>query len=632
MNLDALFGQLTVGLINGSFYALLSLGLAVIFGMLNIVNFAHGAQYMLGAYTSWMLLAYVGLGYWWSLLLAPIVTGLVGVLLERTLIRRVYDKDHLYGLLLTFGIALVIQGLARIQFGSAGLRYSIPEELTGIFDFGFMVLPIYRGWVIVFSLFACLVAWAVIEKTRLGSYLRAATENPVLVGSFGINVPVLITLTYGAGVALAALAGVLAAPIFSVSPNMGGDILNVVFAVVVIGGMGSIGGSVVTGLSLGVIEGLTKFVYPPAANIIIFIVMIGILIARPEGLFGKMGGARANALLARPDGERWWRELPKMGKRAVWALIIVAAVAAPFLVYPVVAMKILCFALFASAFNLLLGFGGLLSFGHAAYFGTAAYIAGYALKHWGLTPELAVLAAVISSSLLGFIFGMIAIQRQGVYFAMITLALGQLVYFACVQMRVTGGEDGLQGVPRNELLGLISLENDHVLYFILLAVVSAAMIFVYRIVHSPFGEVVKAIRENEDRAVSLGYRVNHFKVILFTLAAALTGLAGALKPIVFQVASLVDVGGGTSAEVVMMTLVGGIGTMFGPVAGAIVVTVMEYYLAPFGAWVTIIQGAIFVLCVMSFREGIVGAVGSVLGFTRRPLVREGAPGPKPSLS
>ena len=617
MNLDALFGQLTVGLINGSFYALLSLGLAVIFGMLNIVNFAHGAQYMLGAYISWMLLTYAGLDYWWSLLLAPILTGIFGVLLERILIRRLYDKDHLYGLLMTFGLALVIQGLARVQFGSAGLRYSIPDELTGIWDFGFMILPIYRGWVIVFSLAVCLVAWAVIEKTKLGSYLRAATENPILVGSFGINVPLLITLTYGGGVALAALAGVLAAPIFSVSPNMGIDILNVVFAVVVIGGMGSIGGSVVTGLALGVIEGLTKFAYPPAGNIVIFIVMIFVLIARPEGLFGKMGGSKAGSLLARPDGERWWRELPAMAKRISWGLLILAAIAAPFFVYPVFAMKILCFALFACAFNLLLGYGGLLSFGHAAYFGAAAYVAGYALKFWGLTPELALLVAVAFSTILGFVFGMIAIQRQGVYFAMITLALAQLVFFASVQLKATGGEDGLQGLPRNKLFGLISLENNLVLYFILLAVVAAAIIFIYRIVHSPFGQVIKAIRENEDRAVSLGYRVNQYKVALFTLSAALAGLAGGLKSIVFQVASLVDVGGGTSAEVVMMTLVGGIGTMFGPVIGAIVVTTMEYYLAPFGAWVTIIQGAVFVICVMSFREGIVGAIGSALGLYRR---------------
>jgi branched-chain amino acid transport system permease protein len=617
MTLDALLGQLTVGLINGSFYALLSLGLAIIFGMLNIVNFAHGAQYMLGAYIAWMLLNYLGLGYWWSLLLAPLLAGTFGIALERTLIRHLYDKAHLYGLLLTFGLAFIIQGLARVNFGSAGLRYDIPAEFFGIWDFGFMILPIYRGWVIAFSLAVCFLVWIAIEKTKLGSYLRAATENPVLVGAFGVNVPLLISLTYGGGVALAALAGVLAAPIFSVSPNMGVEIILVVFAVVVIGGMGSIGGAVITGLSLGLVEGLTKFLYPQAANIIIFVVMIVVLIARPEGLFGKMGGMKVDAHLERPDGERWWRELSTPSKRLFWYGLAIIAVVAPFFVYPIFAMKILCFALFACAYNLLLGYGGLLSFGHAAYFGSAAYVAGYLLKEWGLTPELAVLAATAFAALLGLAFGALAVRRLGVYFAMITLALSQLVYFICNQLKVTGGEDGLQDVPRNKLFGLIPLENNLLVYFIVLAVVSAAMFFVYRIVHSPFGQVVKAIRENEDRAVSLGYRVNHYKIMLFTLSAALSGLAGGLKSVAFQVVSLVDVAGTTSAEVVMMTLVGGIGTMFGPIIGALVVTSMEYYLAPFGAWVTIIQGMIFVVCVMSFREGIIGIIGSLKTAFRR---------------
>jgi branched-chain amino acid transport system permease protein len=617
MTLDSLFGQLTVGLINGSFYALLSLGLAIIFGMLNIVNFAHGAQYMLGAYISWMLLNYLGLDYWWSLLLAPLLAGAFGIALERTLIRHLYDKGHLYGLLLTFGLAFIIQGLARVNFGSAGLRYDIPAEFFGIWDFGFMILPIYRGWVIAFSLAVCFLVWVAIEKTKLGSYLRAATENPVLVGAFGVNVPLLITLTYGGGVALAALAGVLAAPIFSVSPNMGVEIILVVFAVVVIGGMGSIGGAVITGLSLGLVEALTKFLYPQAANVVIFVVMIVVLIARPEGLFGKMGGMKVDAHLERPDGERWWRELSAPTKRLFWYGLAIVAVVAPFFVYPIFAMKILCFALFASAYNLLLGYGGLLSFGHAAYFGSAAYVAGYLLKEWGLTPELAVLAATAFAALLGLAFGALAVRRLGVYFAMITLALSQLVYFISNQLEATGGEDGLQGVPRNKLFGLIPLENNLLVYFIVLAVVSAAIFFIYRIVHSPFGQVVKAIRENEDRAVSLGYRVNRYKIMLFTLSAALSGLAGGLKSVVFQVVSLVDVVVTTSAEVVMMTLVGGIGTMFGPIIGALVVTTMEYYLAPFGAWVTIIQGMIFVVCVMSFREGIIGIIGSLKTAFRR---------------
>ena len=621
MNINALLGQLTIGLINGSFYALLSLGLAVIFGMLNIVNFAHGALYMMGAYFSWILLTYFGLSYWWSLLIAPLLTGLIGVLLERLLIKRLYDKDHLYGLLLTFGLALIIQGLARIQFGSAGLRYNIPDELAGLWDFDFMILPYYRGWVIFFSIFVSIATWLIIEKTKIGSYLRSATENPILVSAFGINVPLLITITYSFGVGLAALAGVLAAPIFSVSPNMGVEILNVVFAVVVIGGMGSIGGSIITGITLGLIEGLTKYYYPPAANLIIFIVMIIVLIARPEGLFGKMGGSKAHTLLERPDGERWWAELSTVAKNVVWTLLILATILMPFIVYPVFAMKILCFALFACAFNLLIGFGGLLSFGHAAYFGSAAYIASYALKFWELNPEIAIIIGVLFSAVLGLCFGIIAIQRQGVYFSMITLALGQFIYFMCIQLNVTGGEDGLQAVPRNQLFGLFSLENNFVLYFIILFVTTFAMILIYRIIHSPFGHVIKAIRENEDRAISLGYDVNHYKIALFTLSATLSGLAGALKALVFQVTSLVDVGGGTSAEVVMMTLVGGIGTISGPVIGAIVVTMMEYYLSPFGAWVTIIQGSVFVICVMIFREGIIGIIGSIIEFYKKIRIK-----------
>jgi len=283
---QALFGQLLIGLINGSFYALLSLGLAVIFGLLNIINFTHGAQYMLGAFCAYFLLNKLGVGYWWSLLLAPLVVGAFGMLIERTMLKHLYKLDHLYGLLLTFGLALVIQGLFRHQFGSSGLPYPIPQELTGSRNLGFMFLPNYRAWVIVASLAMCLATWFVIEKTRLGAYLRAATENPALVQAFGINVPRMITLTYGFGVALAAFGGVMAAPIYQVSPQMGADLIIVVFAVVVIGGMGSIMGSILTGFGLGVIEGLTKVFYPEASNTVIFIIMVLVLLVRPAGLFG----------------------------------------------------------------------------------------------------------------------------------------------------------------------------------------------------------------------------------------------------------------------------------------------------------------------------------------------------------
>jgi branched-chain amino acid transport system permease protein len=282
-----LFGQLLLGLINGAFYALLSLGLAIIFGLLNIINFAHGALFMMGAFVAWMLLNYLGVGYWWALLLSPIIVGVFGLVLEKLFISKLYKLDHLYGLLLTFGLALIIEGVFRNQFGSSGMPYRIPDALQGATNLGFMFLPNYRGWVVVAALVMCLATWLVIEKTRLGATLRAATENAPLVQAFGVNVPRLITLTYAAGVGLAAFAGVLAAPIYSVNPNMGENFIIVVFAVVVIGGMGSILGSILTGFVLGIVEGLTKVFYPEASATVIFVIMVIVLLARPAGLFGK---------------------------------------------------------------------------------------------------------------------------------------------------------------------------------------------------------------------------------------------------------------------------------------------------------------------------------------------------------
>jgi branched-chain amino acid transport system permease protein len=282
-----LFGQLLLGLINGAFYALLSLGLAVIFGMLNIINFAHGALFMMGAFVAWMALNYLGIGYWWALIVAPLVIGAFGLLLERTIISRLYGLDPLYGLLLTFGLALVIEGLFRNQFGSSGLPYSIPALLQGATNLGFMFMPIYRGWVVVAALIMCIATWIIIEKTPLGATLRAATENAPLVQAFGVNVPRIVSLTYAGGVALAAFAGVLAAPIYSVNPNMGSNFIITVFAVVVIGGMGSILGSIISGFGLGVVEGLTKVFYPQASATVVFLVMVIVLLWRPAGLFGR---------------------------------------------------------------------------------------------------------------------------------------------------------------------------------------------------------------------------------------------------------------------------------------------------------------------------------------------------------
>jgi branched-chain amino acid transport system permease protein len=284
---QALFGQLLIGLINGSFYALLSLGLAVIFGMLNIINFTHGAQYMMGAFVAYLLLQYLGLNYWAALVIVPILVGATGIIIERLFLRHVRKLDHLYGLILTFGLALIIEGLFRNYYGSAGEPYQIPDALRGGHNLGFMFLPNYRAWVIAFSLVVCFGTWFAIERTRLGSYLRAATENPALVRAFGINVPRMVTLTYGFGVGLAALAGVMAAPIYNVSPQMGSDLIIVVFAVVVIGGMGSIMGAIITGFALGVAEGLTKVFYPEASDTVIFVIMVLVLLVRPAGLFGR---------------------------------------------------------------------------------------------------------------------------------------------------------------------------------------------------------------------------------------------------------------------------------------------------------------------------------------------------------
>ena len=285
--LQAMLGQLLLGLVNGSFYAILSLGLAVIFGLLNIINFSHGALYMMGAYCAYLLLELLGVGYWWSLLLGPLIVGVFGILIERLLLQWLYKLDHLYGLLLTFGLSLIIEGIYRERFGVSGQPYQVPDALRGATDVGFMILPNYRAWVVLASVLVCLATWFVIERTKLGAYLRAGTENPKLVQAFGVNVPLMITLTYGFGVALAAFAGVLAAPVIQINPLMGSNIIIIVFAVVVIGGMGSIMGSIVTGLGLGVIEGLTKVFYPEASATVVFVIMAIVLMVRPAGLFGR---------------------------------------------------------------------------------------------------------------------------------------------------------------------------------------------------------------------------------------------------------------------------------------------------------------------------------------------------------
>lgn len=618
-----LLGQLLVGLINGSFYAMMSLGVAIIFGMLRIGNFVHGAQYMLGAFGAWYLMhlpeLFPGLGlpalnYWWALILVPIGVAATGALTERLFIRRVYDLDHAYGLLLTVGLSMLIEGIFTVRYSAAGQQYDVPAQLQGAVNLGFMFLPYYRAWVIAVALVVCFGTWFLIERTKLGSYLRAATENPDLVRAFGINVPLMLMLTYAFGVGLAGFAGVMAAPIYQVSPQMGESIIITTFAVVVIGGMGSIFGAIVSGLAMGIIEGLTKVFYPQASTTVIFVVMAIVLLIRPAGLFGRetqahsvadVSSGRAGSILE--NGQLW------MGVLAVVGLIL------PFVLFPVFAMKILIMAIFAMGYNIVFGYGGLLAFGQAAFYGAASYVTAVLASSWGLPPELCLLCGVLVSGLLGVVFSWIAIRRQGLYFAMITLALAQIVYFYVLQAGWTHGEDGIQVGARGKLFGLLDLSNSYNMYFVTLAVFLAAFGMVYRIIHSPFGQTLKSIRENEQRSISLGYSTNNFKMIAFALSAVFAGIAGGMNAIVFQIASLSDVNFTTSADALLMTLIGGVGTLLGPIVGAAVVVSIETRLATLGSWVVVVQGAIFVLCVLFLRKGVVGTLEEFLSnrITRR---------------
>lgn len=614
--IQVISGQIVIGLINGSFYAVLSLGLAIIFGLLRVINFAHGAQYMLGAVAAWMLLQYAGIGYWPALICAPAIVGAIAYLIERLLLRRIYGMDHLFGLLLTFGLTLIIEGAGRYWLGVAGKPYAPPPELHGIWNLGYVIIPVYRGFVVAASLIACLLVWLLIEKTKIGSYLRAATENAPLVESFGVNVPRLMSLAYVLGAALAAFAGVLAAPIYQVSPLMGSQLIIVVFAVVVAGGMGSIAGSVITGLSFGVLEGLTKVFYPQASSVITFVLMAIVLIARPQGLFGRDSDS---ATTAGSIPKHRIRLHPSLATALMLSLAILLLVA-PYAVYPLFLVQILCFALFASAFNLLIGYAGLLSFGHAAFFGSAAYICAYALKALNWPVEFGILAGVMTAALLGLVIGSLAVRRQGIYFAMITLALSQVVYFVLLQAPFAGGEDGIQDVPQGRLFGFIDLTQPTMLYYAALVIVGLAMALLWRIIHSPFGEVLAAIRENEARATSLGYIASRYKLAAFVMSAALAGLAGSLFVISVQIASLSNVTWQTSGEVILMTLLGGMGTFFGPAAGAAIVFTVDHYMASSPIPAPVVTGLLFIGCVLAFRRGVVGEAGSLLtrAFDRTP--------------
>jgi branched-chain amino acid transport system permease protein len=586
--IQALFGQLLLGLVNGSFYAMLSLGLAVIFGLLNVINFAHGALYMLGAFVAWMGLSYFGLNYWVMLILAPLIVGLFGIIIEKLLLKHLYKLDHLYGLLLTFGLTLLIEGLFRSFYGVSGQPYPTPDALRGATNLGFMILPNYRGWVVAASVIVCLATWFVIERTRLGALLRAGTENPKLVEAFGVNVPRMITLTYG------------------VQPHH----------------------RRVRGRRdrrHGVHHGRHRHRAGPGRH------------RRPDqGVLARSlqhGRLHHHGHCSVDSPGRAVRKREMNRQFLGYAALAIVVAILPFVgVYPIFAMKVMCYALFACAFNLLLGFTGLLSFGHAAFLGSAAYAAGHAMKVWGFPTEIGLLFGVAVAALLGLAMGAIAIRRSGIYFAMITLALAQMVFFFFLQAKFTGGEDGLQSVPRGTLLGLVDLSKDLNLYYVVMGVFALGFFIIWRTVHSPFGQVLQALRENEPRAISLGYDVDRFKLLAFVLSAAIAGLAGATKTLVFVSATLSDATWQMSGLVILMTLIGGLGTLTGPILGAFIVVLLENKVGDFGQamasltgvdWflrlgesVTIVIGLIFVICVLAFRRGIVGEIGAFVNRRR----------------
>lgn len=604
VSIPVLVGQVFIGLINGGFYALLSLGLALVFGLLRIVNFAHGAMYMLGAFVAWMLLNYFGIGYWAALVIAPPIVGLFGIVLERFLIRRIYNLHHIYGLLLTFGMVLIIEGAFTQNYGTAGQPYAIPDALRGGVEFWQIYMPNYRIWVLVASLLGCGACWYVVEKTKIGSYLRAGTENPDQVRAFGFNVPRMIMLTFGAGCALAAFGGVLAAPVYQVSPIMGSSIIIIVFAVVVIGGMGSIKGAVASGFMLGFLEGLAKAIVPELSGVVFFLVMILVLMFKPAGLFGSKEGTYVGDVPLAPREGAFDK-----GSKFIGQALLALALIVPFLdIYTGFFMKAMTFALFASAYNLSLGYGAVFSFGHAGFFGAGVYAAAYALKFWGFTPELAILLGGAVGALLGLGYGFIALRRQGFYFAMVTMGLAQMIFYFIEHSPYFGGEDGLRGIPSGLLFGLFDMNNTMVLYFFVFAVTLLGLGVIHRVIHSPLGNVMKAVRENQPRAVSLGYSPERTKMIALTISATLSGVAGSMKVLFLPIASLSDVHWSMSGEPILMSLVGGIGTFLGPVIGATTMVMIEGYLAELGAWYKVVQGGIFIVCILAFRRGIVGVL------------------------
>jgi branched-chain amino acid transport system permease protein len=596
--------QIFNGLVNGGFIALMSLGLSIVFGMMRVVNFAHGALYMLGAFVAFIGGSYFGISLWFALVLAWLLVGGLGVVLERLLLSRLYRLDPAYNLLLTFGLTLIIEDLMRSFFSTTGGQFLVPPLLSGAFDLGFTFYPKYRLFVLVLSVLLCLGVWIVLERTRVGALVRAATERPNLLKCFGGNVPRLISGTFFCAAGLAGLAGALAAPIRSISPFMGQEMISVTFAVVVAGGMGSIAGSVVMGFVVGVFSALAAIWYPPIATAIIYITMLVVLVIRPGGIFHGVDISHF-PLHYTPITERARRVFLSPGLACA---VLAVGLILPWLVYPVVATDIILWGLCALGFDLLFAFAGLLSFGQAAYWGTAAYVTGVLVSKFGLPGWSGFLLGVVASTTLGIVFGFIIAQKKGIYFSMITFAFAQIVYFVVNQFpKYTGGEDGLHDVLRGRLFG-ISLADDRVFYYLALGFVALMVLFVFRILKSPFGMSLVGARENERRMLSVGYNVYFIRVQAYALSAFIISVAGSLYVLNHQFVSLEAVYWRASGEPVMMTLLGGAGTIFGPFLGAGIVLLIRNVLSTVTDSGSLVLGCLFVVIVMVFRRGILGEI------------------------
>jgi branched-chain amino acid transport system permease protein len=614
--------QIFNGLVNGGFIALMSLGLSIVFGMMRVVNFMHGAMYMLGAFAAFLAGSYFGISLLLALPLAWLLVGGFGVVLERLLLSRLYRLDPAYNLLLTFGLTLIIEDLMRSMFSTTGAQFLVPHMLSGVVNLGFTFYPRYRLFVLVVSVLLCLLAWFVLERTRYGALVRAATERPDLLRCFGGNVPLLISGTFFCATGLAGVAGALAAPIRSISPFMGQEMIALTFAVVVAGGMGSIAGSVVMGFVVGLLSALAAIWYPPVATAITYIAMLLVLVVRPGGIFRGVDISHF-PLHYTPMTDRVRRAFLS----PVFLIGFVAVgLALPWLIYPVVATDIILWGLCALGFDLLFAFAGLLSFGQAAYWGASAYITGVLIARFGLPAWSGFLLGVIATTLLGIVFGFIIAQKKGIYFSMITFAFAEIVYFVVNQCAAyTGGEDGLHDVFRGTLFGL-SLADDRVFYYLALALVVLMVLFVLRILKSPFGMSLVGARENERRMLSVGYNVYLIRVQAYALSAFVISVAGALYVLNHQFVSLEAVYWRASGEPVMMTLLGGAGTIFGPFLGAGIVLLLRNVLSTVTDSGSLVLGCLFVVVVLVFRRGILGEIVHYLAHRGRHGVAV-APGP-----